>query len=534
MDNIKNKAVKKSPLGDLGVLISLIACLLFFSCEKQPDTPDTPENKIDVTLDYRAPSSEAPAYQTFYKPANAVTGDPMPFYNEADKTVYTYFLLGNFTGYSKGGIYLTKTKDFAQFQPISEQILVGSSGDNDAGIGTGSCIKNSGTYHFFYTGFNNSALPQIVTKATTTDLSTSWSKVPSMALGAPAGYDNANFRDPCVYWDNTRNKYVMLVASRKAGKAVIARFQSDDLNQWQSIEDLTATTSNNPQQFEIETDAITTECPDIFQMGNKWYLVFSRQNADVHRKTFYRVADNPDGPWRQCADANGHHETFDGLYLYAGKTVFDGKNLYVSGWASSGQERQSNGEVSWGGMLITHKLVQQPNGKLYPTIPDAVDAKFSKPIEYKDIKQDGNVSGNGNSFTINNGKVVFNRNIPSFKIEMKIDASQATKGFGVAFGAHDAQQDTYNLTFDLSSNNIYGCPALFMYHNNKEYNFTPLILPENKQFDVKIIIERQVCVMYVNGNVAFTNHISNMEQNPWMIFANDGTIKFSDIKIYKQ
>ena len=72
-----------------------------------------------------------------------------------------------------------------------------------------------------------------------------------------------------------------------------------------------------------------------------------------------------------------------------------------------------------------------------------------------------------------------------------------------------------------------------MYHHNKELNFTPLIVPINKQFDIKIIIERQVCVMYINGNVAFTNHISNMEQNPWMIFSDNGTVKFSDIKIYR-
>lgn len=43
------------------------------------------------------------------------------------------------------------------------------------------------------------------------------------------------FRDPCVYWDDTRNKYVMLVGSSSSGKATIARFQSDDLTQWESM-----------------------------------------------------------------------------------------------------------------------------------------------------------------------------------------------------------------------------------------------------------------------------------------------------------
>ena len=75
----------------------------------------------------------------------------MPFYNPEDKTFYLYFLLGNFSGYSKGGIYLTKTKDFAQFQPVSAQILTGEVGDKDRHIGTGKYYKKDNSYHFFYT-----------------------------------------------------------------------------------------------------------------------------------------------------------------------------------------------------------------------------------------------------------------------------------------------------------------------------------------------------------------------------------------------
>jgi len=330
----------------------------------------------------------------------------------------------------------------------------------------------------------------------------------------------------------------MVVAGQtNDNKAVLIRYQSDDLNVWEQIQSLyTAANSSNPQIYEFPTDADIPECPEIFKMGNKWYMIFSRINRDNHRKTFYRIANSPNGPWEICSDENGHHETFDGLWFYAAKTVSDGTNRFITGWASVGQDKQTTiNELTWGGNLITHKLVQQPSGKLYPAIPDAVDNKFSEAVAYKVIKQSGTVSQSESNFTLSNGgKVVFNRNISSFKIEMKIDASQGQKGFGIAFGAYETQQDTYNLTFDMSNSNNYGCPALFMYHAEKEYNFTPLIVPTNKQFDVKIIVEKQVCVMYVNNNVAFTNHISNMEKNPWMIFADQGSVIFSDIKIYKQ
>jgi beta-fructofuranosidase len=331
-----------------------------------------------------------------------------------------------------------------------------------------------------------------------------------------------------------------------AGKSAIVRFQGDDLSSWEKIQEITSTLSNEPQEYEITTDSDITECPDIFKMGERWYCVFSRINSDWQRKTFYRVADNPNGPWRVPIDENGAaHQTFDGLYLYAAKTVSNGGNSagsgngtarYVCGWASSGQKFNSWNQLDWGGMLITHKLLQQPHGALYPAIPDAVDTKFSKAVTFKDILRNGTVSGTDSDFILGeNGSVVFSRSPVSCKIEMKIDASDnVTGGFGIAFGAYENQQDIYKISFDLTSNNEFGLPSLFMHQKNAMYNSTPLIVPANKQFDVKIIMEKQVCVMYINGNVAFTNHITNLERNPWMIFNDNGSVHFYDIKVYTQ
>ncbi len=512
------------------LIISVLALLSCSACEKK-DIPDEKSN-IDITLNKRELADGEAAYATFFKPTGGETGDPMPFYNEADKSFYVYYLLEAHQG-QRGGIYLTKTSDFANFSSVAQPaILVGEANTRDQAIGTGSCIKKDNQYHFFYTGFSGAFgdYTQVAVKATSTDLQNWTKKLNPVMAQAPAGYNPREFRDPCVYFDDKRGKYVMAIGGVKNGKAALVRFQSDDLNSWKPIESIVATVSENPAAFEFTSDSEIPECPDIFKMGDKWYLVFSRINRDAHRKTFYRVADNPNGPWRK----NNGHETFDGLWMYAAKSVSNGTNRYISGWASSGQNVNSSNELDWGGMLITHKLVQQADGKLYPQIPDAVDAKYSKPLEYKDIKKEGNVTGSNANFTINKGKVVFNRSISSFKIEMRIDASQASKNFGIAFAAYDNQQDAYKLTFDLTSNNDYNCPALMMYQRGKEFNFTPLVVPQNKIFDVKIIIEKSICVMYVNGNVAFTNRITNLNQNPWMIFADDEEVKFENIRVLKQ
>lgn len=495
-----------------------------------PVTP-TPDPVADMTTTCRS-VQETGGYGTFYKPQTGYVGDPMPYYNADEKRFYLYFLYENANYHP---IFLTRTNDYASFEGFMQTLPAGATGSQEEWIGTGSFIKDStGKMYCFYTGHNGNLYPaEKIMLATSTDMTT-FTKVPGFTFEAPNGYDKNNFRDPEVYYDPTRSCYVMLVTTIRDGKGALARYTSNDLLNWTLISPLVAGT-------DIDTDSDILECPNIFQTGGKWYLVFSRINRDEHRKTFYRVADSPDGPWEICRDANGQHETFDGLFLYAGKTASDGTNRYLSGWCSTGQTVNSSNELDWGGALISHKLVQQPSGKLYPVIPDAVDAKFSQTVSFAKITSEGNVSEDNGSYTISaqssaRSYALFNRNTVPVKITMTIDASQSNN-FGFSFGACDDLSEVYSVSFDLTSDNRWGMPSLFMYHettsSKNELNFTPLILPANKMFDVKIIIEKSVCVIYVNDNVAFTNRIYKMNQNPWTIFSDNGTIRISDMKVFK-
>ena len=135
---------------------------------------------------------------------------------------------------------------------------------------------------------------------------------------------------------------------------------------------------------------------------------------------------------------------------------------------------------------------------------------------------------------------MFNRNTVPVKISMNIDASQSSK-FGFSFGAGGDMSEVYSVTFDLTSANHWSSPSLFLYKEtnystgsfSNEINFTPLIVPDNKIFQIKIIIENSICVLYVNDNVAFTNRIYKMNQNPWTIFVDNGYINISEFTINK-
>lgn len=515
-----------------------LLALLFISCVSCDggETPDPPvTTQIDTTTTCRS-VQESGNYATLYKPQAGYVGDPMPYYNEADKKFYVFFLQDWRNGApTDHPFYYTTTNDYASFQGFTEAIPNGTANSQEQFLGTGSFIKDTnGKLFGFYTGHNGNLNPKEKIMLATSDDMQTFIKVPSFTFEAPDGYDKNNFRDPAVYFDTTRSKYVMLVSTLKNGKGVLVRYSSSDLLNWTLIEPLT----------DFNSDAEILECPDIFKMGTKWYLVFSRINRDEQRKTFYRIADSPDGPWLRCEDATGIHETFDGLYLYAAKTTSDGTNRYLSGWCSTGQEVNSKNELDWAGSLITHKLVQQPNGRLYPVIPESVDLKFSKEVAFTKIKSEGTVTGNNGSYTLTSQSgrsyALFNRNTTPVKISLKIDALQSTK-FGFSFGTCGDLSEIYSVIFDLTSINRWSLPTIFLNKEttystglyNKELNFTPLIVPENKQFNIKIIIEKSVCVIYVNDNVAFTNRIYKMDQNPWTIFADNGTIKISNFTINK-
>lgn len=505
----------------------------FTSCGEKDDPKDDPDDGIDKTLNCTSPQ-DVGAYNTFYKPQTGWVGDPMPFYNEDDRTFYVFYLQDWRNGSLQDHpIYYTKTQDFGTFQGFYEGIPCGPNEQSqDIFLGTGSFIKKEDICYGFYTGHNGRLNPkEKIMLATSSDMKT-WKKVPEFTFEAPDGYDKNNFRDPCVFYDPYRKTYVMLVTTIQNGKGVLARYTSDDLMNWTNIEPLT----------DFESDAEILECPDIFEMGGKWYLFFSRINRDAHRKTFYRVADSPEGPWRIVRDEQGHHETFDGRFFYAGKTVSDGKNRYLCGWCSTDEVVNSGNELAWAGSLITHKLVQQSTGRLYPVMPESLGRKYTVPVKFKSIESQGSVSENGGSYQLsssgNRSYIVFNRNPSEFKISMNIYAAQSTQ-FGISFGACDNQNDLYSLAFDLN-NTHWGLPCIFLYHDKyeagkykrEERDFTPLMVPADKKFQLDIIAEKTICIIYINNQVAFTTRINKMHRNPWMIYADEGQAQFSEIKIY--
>ena len=112
-----------------------------------------------------------------------------------------------------------------------------------------------------------------------------------------------------------------------ASNLKFAEFKSTDLKNWEHV-----------GQFPMIWDRMC-ECPDIFKMGDYWYLVYSEAyRAPWSRKVKYMMArsyddlkacfNDPGAHWPQ----DGKEGVLDSRAFYAGKTASNGTDRYIWGW----------------------------------------------------------------------------------------------------------------------------------------------------------------------------------------------------------
>src|SRR5262249_40185268 len=115
------------------------------------------------------------------------------------------------------------------------------------------------------------------------------------------------------------------------------------------------------------------ECPDLFKMGEWWYLIFSEfSEATVTR---YRMARSSYGPWLRPT-----HDTLDGRAFYAAKTASDGWRRFLFGWNPTREGAHQQGAWQWGGNIVVHELLAADDGSLSVQVPTTLSLAFGTPV----------------------------------------------------------------------------------------------------------------------------------------------------------
>ncbi|HBA47425.1 MAG TPA: hypothetical protein DCZ91_06435 [Lachnospiraceae bacterium] len=346
-----------------------------------------------------------------------------------------------------------------------------------------------------------------------------WTKIPEDTFYAAENYSGDDFRDPYVFWNEEEECYWLLIAAREESLGgVVARYTSTDLSQWALCDPLYAP----EKQYMLE-------CPDLFKMGDHYYLFYSWDMV-----TYYAMADSIYGPFtepeRNVLDGTG-------FCFYAAKTAeYEGKR-YLCGWVGRKPEPQDTGNYNWAGSLLIHELVQKEDGTLGVKEPSGLEEYFTEIAEPALAGTLGNAQAQEGGYKLSAGSdetalADFGMREPTALVECTV--SLGKDGYaGFAFGMGQEYEKYTGLVLDAKNNSIHyeGC-VLSRIPYVEPVISTDFIFEPDKEYHVKLVMENEIVVLYIDETKALSNRIyKSVDGAHWGIFANDTDAVFSDIVV---
>lgn len=494
-------------------------------------------------------SADDEGFNTYYMPAVGRCGDPMPFYDQkAGEFKVLYLQEYDNNGPCYHPFWGVSTKDGANYQSLGEVLPTGlSTKEADASLGTGCAVYNEqdGLYYIYYTGHNVLLQDvEVVMRATSPDFKT-WTKDNTWVLrGQEYGYSATDFRDPQVFRADD-GLWHMIIASNLR----FAEFKSSDMKTWEHV-----------GQFPMIWDRMC-ECPDIFQMGDYWYMVYSEgYRADWSRKVKYMMATTYEG-LKACFNdpganwpKDGHEGVLDSRAFYAGKTATNGTDRYIWGWSPyrSGatiHEKNINvgaeGEPNWSGALVCHKIIQHADGTLTLGEVPAMKAKYNNDQTVAVMASNGYNNG---TLTGDDAYVLYNRLGSHNHISLTVTTSNNWDKFGISLVRSTDADFYYTMVVNPEDENHrkvnfeqegYQIKLNDQGEEEKVYGkgFIAGIdgywfqRPTDNVYHIDIYTDNSVLVMYINDVCAYTQRIYGIQKNCWSINNYGGSITVSDVKV---
>ncbi|MCQ2219864.1 MAG: DUF4975 domain-containing protein [Prevotella sp.] len=521
----------------------MLSALALTACSDDTFSGDAPRDWSGQDTLYV--QAEDARFQTYYKPEIGRVGDPMPFYDEKAgefKVLYLQEFSPN-DPFCYHPIYGVSTKDGATYQGMGEVLPTGKSrNEADAALGTGCCVYNEkeGLYYIYYTGHTSN---EVIMRATSPDFKT-WTKDRVWMIKGIDFECYEAFRDPHIFKTDDGVYHMLLTARPTIAKdPFFMEFTSSDMKDWKFV-----TKINNLWERMYE-------CPDVFKMGNKWYIVYSDSNrANWGRSVKYMMADSWDelkDKFRDSGKVDREQKQLDSRAFYAGKTASNGTDRYIWGWTPfrSGEDIHamnlnvgSGGEPNWSGALVCHKLIQLADGSLSTAEVPAMAAKYNKSVDLK-------VKAKTDDYTMYDRLGTHNH------ISFTAKAISKDDRFGVSFcrGSEkweEKDEKTGKMVQKSGPVRRYYTLVVNPEGDNRKINFEqngPGVEPgkefieggdgylfpvdANNTYKVDIYTDNSVIVMYVNGKYGYTQRIHGLQKNCWSINTYGKNVTISDVKV---
>lgn len=470
-----------------------------------------------------------------FRPDNGYVGDLIPF--ERDGRFWLFYLLDERLDPPSGMPWaLVSTDDFVNYADHGVVLPSGGSEAEDFDCYTGSVVDDGEQLHLFYTGHNPARTTpggdlQVVCHATSDGSLTDWERHPDHTFGAADGYLPQDWRDPFVYRVSPNDPWLMVLAARHTTgtdrrNGVVARLASTDLITWHPTTPLW-----DPHRF------TTQECPDVFQWGDWWYLVYS-EFTDAFQ-TRYRIARGPDGPWLAP-----QYDSIDGRARYASKSVVREDRRFFVGWIATREGNRDDGCWEWAGDLAALEATQQPDGALSFGLPRETIQAFSKAevIELESVNGASDTPGQGapDGYAAWVGPAL--PDLCLLTVTLEVPAGSGT--CSVLLRTDDRAESGYEVRLEPARSRVVfdkwprgrTGPAQWQVDGDVPYAVElerPCDLPAGGH-TVQILIDRSIVVAVVDNRVALSARLYDHSIGRVGLSTCDGPIHVTDVRVSVQ
>jgi beta-fructofuranosidase len=428
---------------------------------------------------------------------------------------------------------LASTEDFVTYVDHGVVLPSGGTDAPDYNCYTGCVIDAGDQLHLFYTGHNPARRTpagdlQVVCHATSDGDLTQWRKHPDHTFGAPTDYAPEDWRDPYVYRVTPDEPWQLILAARHTEgpdrrRGVVARLTSIDLVTWHPTDPLW-----DPHRF------ITQECPEVFQWGEWWYLVYS-EFSDAFQ-TRYRIARGPEGPWL----APGR-DSVDGRARYASKSVAQNGRRFFFGWIATREGDHDDGAWEWAGELAVLEATQETDGTLGFGLPPELAATFAQSETVQLVPVDGAAtdpgSGAPDRYTAWLGPTLPDPCL----VTATLDIGSGNHKCGLLLRTDDTGEMGYELRLEPGRNRVVfdrwprgrTGPAQWQTRGDIPYAVElerPCPLPPGRH-TVQVLIDGSVCVAVVDHRVALTTRLYDHPSGRVGLFTCDGEVDLAELRI---
>ena len=392
----------------------------------------------------------------FRSSKNRIVGDIIPFF---DNNTYHIFYLkayqdncGWMRFHSSWGHI--ETNDFKNFQIRKDAISPGKNGDDDeGGCFTGSVIKNDNNYYLYYATFcpGSKTGREKINLAISSDGENfeKYKNNPLLTVDGKIYGGGEDFRDPFVFYNEEEKCFWMLFTSGVihapciTRRGVIGLAKSKNLVDWEFSEPI-----YTPNIYP------SLECPDLFKIGDIWYLLFSQFG-----RTEYRMSSSPYGPWeipiKPCFDCGEY-------FFYAAKTLYDGKRRLLIGWCGELLDGKDARSALWGNIMVTpREIIQKENGELSLICPkEHLDCFNSESPPIVMLPVYGKFTNIDNNITFKKSSsfaacVSEDDGFTNYSASFYVNAKSNTGSYGMILKSTKDLTQAYILEINIASNMMY-------------------------------------------------------------------------------